>query len=81
MNDFDNSMEYSRYIAALLQDQTAPSVLFQQSIKISKDWNMWCVLWGDNIQEWIVWFWETITKALRNFDWQFDKKTDWTYPN
>lgn len=76
MTEFDNSMEYGRYISALLQEQTAPSILFQQSIRIFQDGNMWCVLMWANIQEWIAWFWDTIQKALRNFDWQFDKKLE-----
>ena len=35
--------------------------------KLSKDGNMWCFLWGDNLQEGVCGFGETIFDAAWNF--------------
>jgi len=34
---------------------------------LSKDGNKWCVLWGENLQEGIAGFGDTIEKAMVNF--------------
>lgn len=35
--------------------------------KLSKDGNMWCFLWGDNLQDGVCGFGETIFDAARDF--------------
>jgi hypothetical protein len=41
--------------------------------KITKDGNMFCVLYGENLQEGIAGFGETIHKAVIDFNAQFEK--------
>ncbi len=54
-------------------EQQRPSVVFKPTL--SKDGNMWCALFGENLQEGVAGFGETPAKAMYAFD------TAWTSPN
>lgn len=69
----DNSIEYSRHLAILREDMLRASVLYQSSLKISRDGNQYCVLMGDNLQEGVAGFGKTLLKALHNFDCNIEK--------
>ena len=43
--------------------------------KVYPDGNMWCVLYGENIQEGIAGFGNTIYEAIMDFNAQFHKAT------
>lgn len=49
------------------QKSTAEEVLIKAGLKPYKDGNQWCILVGDNIQEGICGFGDTIEDALYNF--------------
>ena len=70
----DNSIEYSRHLAITRDETLRPSVLYQQILKISIDGNMYCVLMGENIQEGITGFGDTMLKALNDFDTNMGKE-------
>lgn len=54
-------------------EQQRPSVVFKPAL--SKDGDMWCALFGENLQEGVAGFGETPAKAMYAFD------TAWTSPN
>lgn len=64
----DNSIEYSRHLGILREEELKPSVLYQKSLKISKDGNKYCVLMGENLQEGVAGFGSSLLSALHNFD-------------
>jgi len=64
----DNSIEYSRHLQIMREDTLRPSVLYQQSLKVSRDGDMYCVLMGDNLQDGVAGFGKTLLEALHNFD-------------
>ncbi len=47
-------------------EQMRPSVIFKPTL--SKDGNMWCALFGANLQEGVAGFGETPAKAMYAFD-------------
>lgn len=47
-------------------EQLRPSVVFKPAL--SKDGNMWCALFGDNLQVGVAGFGETPAKAMYAFD-------------
>ena len=47
-------------------EQQRPSVLFRPTL--SRDGNMWCALYGDDLHSGIAGFGETADKAMRAFD-------------
>jgi len=53
-------------------EQMRPSVVFKPSL--SQDGDMWCALFGDNLQGGVAGFGETPAKAM----WAFD--TAWLHP-
>lgn len=54
-------------------EQMRPSVVFKPTL--SKDSNMWCALFGENLQEGVAGFGETPAKAMYAFD------TAWLSPS
>lgn len=56
-----------------LSEQTRPSVLYRPSL--APDGNMWCALYGENLQEGVAGFGETPAKAMADFDlnWENEK--------
>lgn len=48
------------------REMQRPSVLFKPRVFI--DGNQWCALYGDNIQEGIAGFGDTVKSAMFNFD-------------
>lgn len=44
-----------------------------QSVSISRDGNMWCVLYGENLQEGVSGFGKTLAEAILDFDNTFEK--------
>lgn len=71
----DNSIEYSQHLQLLRQELLRPSVLYQQSLKISRDGDKYCVLMGENLQEGIAGFGDTLLEALHDFDVNIEKLT------
>ncbi len=69
----DNSIEYSKHLGIIREDMSKPSVLYQQSLKISIDGDMYCVLMGENLQEGIAGFGKTLQEAMDKFDNNFYK--------
>jgi len=67
-------MNNSTYLEELLNEQTAPSVLYQQSLKISKDGDEYCILLGNNLMEGVSGFGKTMRSAMNNFSDNFDNK-------
>jgi len=74
------------YSAMKEQKSTAEEVLIRAGLKLFKDGNQWCVLVGDNIQEGVCGFGDTIEDALYEFlkevceqqkpaEWSEDDKT------
>lgn len=55
------------------REQRRPHVLMKPSL--GKDGNMWCALYGDNIQEGVCGFGETPAQAMADFDknWETEK--------
>lgn len=54
-------------------EQMRPSVVFKPAL--SKDGNMWCALFGDNLQKGVAGFGETPAKAMYAFD------SAWLHPS
>ena len=54
-------------------EQQRPSVVFKPTL--GKDGNMWCALFGENLQEGVAGFGETPAKAMYAFD------TAWNDPS
>lgn len=69
----DNSIEYAKHLDILRQEMLRPSVLYQQSLQVSIDGDMYCVLMGQNLQEGVAGFGETLLKALHDFDVNMEK--------
>ena len=69
----DNSIEYSQHLETIRQEKLRPSVLYQDSLKISRDGNMYCVLMGENLVEGVAGFGETLLDALYDFDVEIQK--------
>jgi len=67
-------MNNETYLEQLLNEQTAPSVLYQQSLEISKDGDEYCVLLGNNLMEGVSGFGKTMRSAMNNFSDNFDNK-------
>jgi len=67
----DNSIEYASHLGRLEDVMLSPSVLYQKSLKISLDGNQYCVLMGDNLQEGIAGFGDTLSQAMCDFDKNF----------
>ena len=70
----DNSIEYARHLQIIRDEVLRPSVKYQQSLKISLDGNMYCVLLGENLMDGVAGFGETMFKAMNDFDTNFDNK-------
>lgn len=70
----DNSIEASKAFTEIMYQWTRPSVLYQMRIRISKDGNQWCMLLGDNLQEGIAGFGDTVAQARDAFDAAFEKE-------
>lgn len=68
----DNSIEYARHLEIMRQELLAPSVRYQNILKISKDGDQYCVLLGKNLQEGIAGFGSTMRSAMNEFDAAFD---------
>jgi hypothetical protein len=68
----DNSIEYSRHLEIIRGELLKPSVLYQQSLKISRDGNQFCVLMGDNLMEGTAGFGDTLALAMTDFDRNFE---------
>jgi hypothetical protein len=49
-----------------------PSVLYRP--KISRDGNKWCALYGDNLEEGVAGFGDSVGEAMRDFDNAWYKK-------
>jgi hypothetical protein len=67
----DDSIEYSRHLDIIRGEVLKPSVLYQQSLKISLDGNKYCVLFGTNLMEGVAGFGDTLAEALIDFDSNF----------
>ena len=64
----DNSIEYSQHLQIIRDEMLRPSVMYQQSLKISRDGDKYCVLMGENLQNGVAGFGDTLLKALHDFD-------------
>ena len=64
----DNSIEYSRHLAIIRDEMLRHSFLFQQSLKISRDGNQFCVLLGENLHDGVAGFGNTLMDAMHDFD-------------
>lgn len=53
-------------IESVAYEYQNPSAIYRP--RISADGNMWCALYGDNLQEGVAGFGETPAKAMRAFD-------------
>ena len=62
----------SRTIQEVAWQYERPSVLFRPSIFI--DGNKWCALYGDNLQDGIAGFGDSLAEAMIAFDQEFQKK-------
>lgn len=73
---FGMASTYIESVAREYQDtaweQQRPSVLMKPALKI--DGNMWCALYGDNLQDGVAGFGESPSAAMDNFDAQWVKK-------
>ena len=78
-----NAFDISHVKQILLQDfsiaayeMQRPSVLYRPAL--SRDGNMWCALYGENLQEGIAGFGETAAAAMTEFDqnWLKEKITN-----
>jgi len=54
-------------------EQQRPSVVFKPTL--SRDGNMWCALFGDNLQEGVSGFGDTPAKAMWAFDTAWNTST------
>lgn len=70
----DGSFERDRYYQMLLDEQLRPSAIYQQSLKITRDGNNFCVLMGENLQEGVAGFGKTLADAMSDFDMNFYKE-------
>lgn len=69
-------MDMSYTIPGLIQDiaqqfaeHGRPSAVFRPSLRV--DGNMWCALYGDNLQDGVAGFGETPARAMEDFDVQW----------
>lgn len=69
---FDQStIDQSRHNAAIEAEEYNLVALLKPEIKI--DGNMWCVLWGENLQDGIAGFGETPYLAVLDFNKQWHR--------
>ena len=54
-------------------ERQRPFMLMQPNVRVFKDGDSWCALYGSNIQEGVCGFGETPDKATRAFDAQWGK--------
>jgi len=68
MSEHDFSIEFSRQMSIIVGDFTRPSTLYAHALKISRDGNQYCILFGSNLQDGVAGFGRSIDEAMRNFD-------------
>lgn len=66
------SYDIQRSVQNIEYEMTRPSVLFKPTIYI--DGNMWCTLYGSNLQDGIAGFGKTPHEAFANFDSNYCEK-------
>jgi len=72
---FDFSHQIQRIqeeFISVAHDMQQPAVLFRP--KLSIDGNMWCALYGDNLQDGVAGFGESPSKAMEDFDKNWNEK-------
>jgi hypothetical protein len=57
-----------------LEEERVTTLISKLKPKLSKDGNMWCFLYGENLQEGIAGFGETPHEAMVDFDNNFRKE-------
>ena len=62
----DFSFNMNNRINELFSEQMRPCILLRP--KISRDGDMWCVLYGDNLHDGIAGFGRTANEAFHDFD-------------
>lgn len=62
----ESSREIANRIDDMVREITSPFVLMKPHI--SKDGNMWCALYGDNLQDGVCGFGDTPAKAAEAFN-------------
>lgn len=74
----DHSIEVSKQLTWLREDitwaMTKPSVLYQLSLKISIDGDMYCVLLGEDLVQGVAGFGPTLEAAMKDFDKRFEEQ-------
>jgi hypothetical protein len=70
----DNSIEYARHLDIIRHEMFMPAVLYQSSLKISRDGDKYCVLMGSNLMDGIAGFGDSLKEAMDDFNKNFDKK-------
>lgn len=70
----DYVIKQEEFLAA--QDRRKPSVLFRPAIFI--DGNLWCALYGENVQDGVAGFGESPSLAMDDFDVNWYKKIEQT---
>lgn len=74
-NNFSNiSHLFDCLCQAVAAETTKPYVLMRPVIRL--DGNMWCALYGDNIQEGVCGFGKSPDEACRDFDRNWNKKLE-----
>jgi hypothetical protein len=66
----------SVYIQQVAAHYERPSVLYRP--KVFMDGNLWCALYGENLQEGVAGFGDSPAAAMYDFDQQWEKK--WSGP-
>lgn len=79
LNQADSSMlanhlifQSSNHYAALVAETCRPSVIFKP--KVFPDGNMWCALYGDNLQDGVAGFGDSPELAASDFDFEWHAK-------
>lgn len=61
-------------VLRIAYEHTRPSVLFRPTVTLDGD--MWCALYGDNLQTGVSAFARSPDEAMRNFDAVWNQKTE-----
>jgi hypothetical protein len=65
-------MMAAEQIRQVASEYDKPSAIYRP--KVSRDGNKWCVLYGDNLQDGIAGFGDSVAEAMANFDCAWHKK-------